>query len=1143
MNTADDGDGPVPTARELFAERLTELFAAAGKPSLETVHRHTVARLGERRRIASIKRISDWRLGRNVPAQFGQLEPILVTLRAMAKQVNSTDPVMRPTIGAWQQLWHEARRNPVAARAIPSSAPDTLPRDVTLIGRERELADIADLAERGRVVSISGMPGVGKTAFVTTVAHRLSGAYPDGRLFVDLHAHSDKRAATAPADVLAGLLTAVGMDSREMPDSLEMRRDRWREHVADRRILLVLDDARDEAQLEPLLPNGGKCLTVITGRRKLVMLNDSEPFVLEAMEPDRAGELFCTRARRDPAGHDREAVAEIVRLCGYLPLPIVLIAGRVAHHPAWTVSQVCAELATTQDRLGEFEIGELAVRAAFTMSYDDLPPHRQRMFRRLGLHPGHDIDKYAAAALDEIGVPAARRELEALFTDHLLQEQVQGRYRMHDLLRVYAGELAAGDPPDDRRAVLDRVLGYYWHVGAVADRQLGVETRSRSPLADRKLPAVPRLANRAQALAWLRAERETLLDCVQFAATHGRATEAVGLTGVVAGLLLLDGPWPAAIDLHQRAGVLAASGRDRCGAADTSYNLGAMRYATGDYAGAAGPMEQAAALYSKVECFADHARAVSILGALAYARGEYPRTADLMTQASQVYEREGDRSAEAYARLGVGMALYATGDYPEAKDQVNRALDTFTEIGDRSGEAYAHSRLGVVRYATGKCSQAVTEITDAHGIYRELGDRFGEAHALNDLASALFATADYPGASAAAWEALAIFRDMGDRVGEAYTLGNLARLHFVACEWKSATDAMESAKAIFTDIGDRVGEAYAANDLSLTHYVRGNYPETLDQMRAALAVFTEIGDKAGQGYTLIGLGLVNYAGGNYAAAADPLGRALDIFEAIGDKVGQAYVLATRGRLFLATGENDEADDQLTRASDIFEAIGDRVGQAYVLISRGRLNFVLGDGPGAIAQLEQAANIYGDTEIGDRFGAAFAQGGVALLHYATGNSVAAIGPAEESVRIFRSIGDLFCHAHAFVGLGLLRYTAGEHARAAAMVEEASAMFRVIGDRLGEAYTFIGAGLLSAQIGDYSNMANWRQKGLAIFRTIGDQPRRVEILEQLTNAWDEAADRPQDAIMSYIEALRSMRELQIRWRKRSVWRDLPIPATRR
>lgn len=1150
---ADSGPG---SARELFAQRLSELFEVAGNPTLDHVVRTTRARFRGTRGLPTIQRISDWRSGKNVPARFASLEPVLASLIYLAHPRKDTVAPGLLNLAAWQRLWRAAVLEsgagggpaappaPASHETLPPRAKltDTLPRDVdTLIGRDDELQRLLAVAGAERVVSIhtiDGMPGIGKTALATRAAHRLADQFPDGRFFVSLHAHTAGHTTAKPADVLAGLLTDLGVDPRNIPDSLENRRNLWRDQLAGKRILLVLDDAHDHAQVEPLLPNGPDCLTLITSRRRLVALDGSQPFALETLEPDKAADLFCTLARRRPGPGEHAAVAAIVALCGYLPLAIVLLAARLAHRTTWTIDRMAADLVAAQDRLGELEAGERAVYAAFTMSYRDLPPERQRLFRRLSLHPGPDIDRYATAVLDDISVTTARRELDALFTDHLLDEPAGGRYRMHDLLREYALALAADDAGDGRR-VVDRLLDHYQHLGELADRQLAGGGHPL-PSADTEPAGAPHFSNRVEALDWLRAERGNLLGCLEYAAAHHQSARVIGLTSILSGLLRLDGPWPLAITLHRRAATIAEHSGDQVGAADALNDLGMVRYATGDYPGTADLVRQALAIYQQVGDQVGEAHALSSLGRLGYATGDYPGTAELVRQALAIYQQLGDRRGEAYTLIGLGVVRYMTGDYPGTAKLVRQALSVFEEIGDRFGEGYARHELGVVRYATGDYPGAADILGQAQDIYAELGDRFSTPHVLGDLASVRFATGDYPGAEELLRQGLDGYREVGDRLGAAYALGELGLLRHATSDLPGAGDRMEQALDIFRDIGDRVGQAYTLVDLSLVRYSTGDYAASAAQMEQALAVFREIGDRAGTGYTLIMLGLVRYAGGDYRSARELLKQALEIFEAIGDRVGEAYALCCLGRLEYAAGDLPGAVGRLRRALDIFEEIGDRAGEAYALSTLGRLRFAAEDTVVTEELVLRALGIY--REIGDRFGQGFALGGMAILRYSTGDHDDAVTYAEAALDIFRDIGDRVSQAYTFIALGLLRYTRGDLAGAAELAEQAPAIFREIGDRLGEAYAFLGLGLMRYKTGDYVGAVNLVQQILAIFRELGERPGQAEMLERITALWPEFSE-PQDAVVSYIDAIRLVREVQVRWKKRRVWRDLPVPdATR-
>ncbi|RMI35867.1 hypothetical protein EBN03_05150 [Nocardia stercoris] len=1116
--------------------------------------RNTRARLPGTRGLPTIQRVSDWRSGRNVPAKFASLQPVLTTLNHQARQRPGVQPGDLLSTTVWHQLWAAAaaeadesavRAEPApAAREIPSARPvvtNTLPHDVNLlVGRDVELERIIETVERGAsIYTIDGMPGVGKTALATRAAHRLADRFPDGCFFVSMHAHSPGQPAVRSADVLAGLLIDLGLDPRNIPDSPENRRNLWRSQLVGKRVLLVLDDAADPEQIEPLLPNGPGCLTLITSRRRLVALDGARSAALPTLDADRATELFFALAGRTQTDADRAAVAEIVALCGCLPLAIVLLAGRLAHHSTWTIAETAAELAAASDRLGELEAGQRAVQAAFTMSYRELPPARQLLFRRLGLHPGPEIDRYAAAVVADITPADARRELNELFTDHLLDEVSGGRYRMHDLLREYAQDLAAADPADDRRDAVDRLLDHYQHLGAIADRHLALGARPGAADDDVELVGAPALANRVQALTWLRTERSNLLACLESAAAQHQSARVVGLTAILSGLLRLDGPWPLATRLHRRAATVAEHSGDRIGTADSLNDLAMIRYALGDYPGTAELVRQALTIYRETGDRIGQAHALGSLGRLGYATGDYPGTADLMRQASAIYLEVGDRTGEAYALAGLGVVRYATGDYPGTAILLEQALRIFRDTGDRLGEAYAVNELGVLRHAIADYAGATEALENALSIHRDLGDRLGEAYALHDLASVRFAVGDYGGAAAIRQQALTIHQEIGDRLGEAYVRNELGVTRLATGDSQGAVARMNEALTIFCEIGDRVGEAYTHHSLGMVSYSTGEYTAATEGMTRALAIFTEIGDRVGQGYALIVVGLIRYAGEDFDDADTAFTRALTLFREVGDQVGEAYALCSLGRLRGATGAAAAGSAQLRQALVLFREIGDRVGEAYALTTLARLCFTGGDPAGAADLMEQALEIY--VAVGDRFGQAYALGGRAMLHHGAGDFSAAVAATQQASDIFLEIGDRVGQAYTYIALGILRYQDGDYAAATELVERAPEIFREIGDRLGEAYAFMGLGLVRFKSGDYSGAADLVQRMLGLFAEIDQHPGRADMFARIGDLWEEAQGF--SPVVAYIDALRLVREVQVRWKKRRVWRDLPVPDTQR
>ena len=411
-----------------------------------------------------------------------------------------------------------AARQGEAPGAFAAAATRALPRDIAAFtGRQAELAQLmgtlAAAAAGGGVVgihAIDGMAGIGKTTFAVHAAHRLAGAFPDGQFFLPLHAHTPGQRPVDPADALASLLLTAGVPAAQIPPGLEARAGRWRDHVAGKKILLLLDDAAGHEQVRPLLPGTAGSLVLVTSRRRLTALDDAAVISLDTLPPAEAATLLARLAARPGLRAGDAAVGEITRLCGYLPLAIGMLASQLRHHPAWTAAGLAAELAAARDRLALMHAENLSVAAAFDLSYADLTPGQQRLFRRLGLVPGPSFDAYAAAALDGISLDTARRHLDELYDQHLLTEPAPGRYLLHDLLREHARALAAADDPaeSERR-------------GRPAAGLLPAHRRwppaSTSPPVHRRQPArpppgrppahVPDLSTLGQAAAWLEAER------------------------------------------------------------------------------------------------------------------------------------------------------------------------------------------------------------------------------------------------------------------------------------------------------------------------------------------------------------------------------------------------------------------------------------------------------------------------------------------------------------------------------------------------------------------------------------------------------------------------------------------------------------
>ena len=408
------------------------------------------------------------------------------------------------------------------------------------------------------------------------------------------------------------------------------------------------------------------------------------------------------------------------------------------------------------------------------MSYADLTGEQQRLFRRLGLYPGGAIDAYAAAALDGTDLAAARRGLEGLYDQYLLTEPTQGRYRLHDLIREHARALAVRlDPDGDRDGATARLLDYYQHAAARADALLARQTRPAPAPADAMMPAaVPALADQEQALAWARAERASLLACLDHATETGQHARVTALTGGLAGLLRRDGPWAEAITRHTVAIQATRHLGDRLGQANALYDRGAVRLLASDYPAAAQVLEQALGIYRDLGDRLGQANALNYLGAGRRRTGDYPAAAQVLEQALDIYRDLGDRLGQANALGNLGAVRRRTGDYPAAAQDLEQALGIYRDLGNRGGEAETLNEIGTLHRVSGDLAQAEECHKQALELARAIASTRDEAHALADLGRCAMAAGHATQAEILLRQALEIFQ----RIGAAEAPGLLAEL-------------------------------------------------------------------------------------------------------------------------------------------------------------------------------------------------------------------------------------------------------------------------------------------------------------------------------------------------------------------------------
>jgi tetratricopeptide (TPR) repeat protein/transcriptional regulator with XRE-family HTH domain len=738
--------------------------------------------------------------------------------------------------------------------AAAAAATRTLPRDSTsFIGRERELARLlealAPAAADGGVVgihAIDGMAGIGKTTLAVHAAHRLAAGFPDGQFFLPLHAHSAGQRPVDPADALASLLLTAGLPPEQIPPGVVARAARWRGQVAGKKVLLLLDDATSHDQVRPLLPGTAGSMVLVTSRRRLTALQDATVISLDILSPPEAAVLLARLAARPDVRASDAAVSEITRLCGYLPLAIGMLASQLRHHPTWSGAALAADLAAARDRLALMRAENVSVGAAFGLSYSDLTAAQQRLFGRLGLHPGSSIDAYSAAALDGISLAAARHHLNELYDQHLLAEPSPGRYQLHDLLREHARVLAAADNPAESAEAIGRLLDYYVHTARAAGVHFARPPATRRPPLGRLPAEAPDVSTLRQASAWLDAERADLHAAADYAASCGRHQPAIAIPAAMSGFLTARGHWDQSVALHQSALTAARQAGDRLGEAGTLTELGVLQGDTGNYPAAAATLAKAVKLYGDAGDLPGQAYALNQLGYLQVLTGDYPAAAASTQRSLALARSAGDCFVEADALIHLGLVQQLTGDYPAAAASQQQALALSGDLGDVEGQAEALSCLGAVQQETGDYPAAAASQQRALALFGDLGNLEGQAYALNELGIVQQETGDYPAAAASHQQALALFRDLGNRRGQAEALNHLGELSSRTSAPGQARERHTQALAIARDISTPLEEARALEGLGQAHLQDGSSGQAAAQLSQALALYRRIGAPAGR---------------------------------------------------------------------------------------------------------------------------------------------------------------------------------------------------------------------------------------------------------------------------------------------------------
>ncbi|WP_260844864.1 tetratricopeptide repeat protein [Streptomyces sp. SLBN-31] len=572
-----------------------------------------------------------------------------------------------------------------------------------------------------------------------------------------------------PAEAVRGFLDAFAVPAARVPPSLEAQAALYRSLLADRRVLIVLDNARDAEQVRPLLPGTPGCLALVTSRNRLTSLAAVEGARLLSvgvLSPDESRSLLADRLDADRIAAESDAVAEIVARCAGLPLALAVLAARAAAEPRVPLATLADELRESGSRLDALDGGDSAtqVRAVFSWSYASLDPAAQRLFRLLGLHPGPDISAAAAASLAGVAPPQVRAPLAELTRTHLLSEHLPGRYASHDLLSAYAAELARTEDSDaDRRQVTHRALDHYLLSALNAQRLLGppADPVLPSPAQPEVTPEEP--ADRERAMAWFTAEHPVLLAAVDQAAQEGFDVHVWQLAAALTPFHQRKALWSDWAGTHMAGLAAARRAGDEAGQACAHRNIGNAEATLGRPAEARTHLERAARLYERIGDRLGVAHTHLALGRVSTQQGRVPEGMRHSQRAVQGFRAAGDRAWQALALNNVGWDHVQLGEYRHAIDHCEQALALIGDTGHVSGEAHTWDTLGVAHHHLGEHSEAAASYEKAAALFHHIGDLYYEADILAHLGDCHYAARNPRDARDAWTRSLALFEQLDHR--------------------------------------------------------------------------------------------------------------------------------------------------------------------------------------------------------------------------------------------------------------------------------------------------------------------------------------------------------------------------------------------
>ena len=737
-----------------------------------------------------------------------------------------------------------AARTPLVPRHLPADVPG-------FVGRKSALDALTSLLPPhgdARVAAVSGTAGVGKTALAVHWAHRAAADFPDGQLYVNLRGYDSGRPRSA-ADALAGLLRALGVEADRIPAETDERSAVFRSVLAERKVLLLLDNARDAEQVRPLIPGTAHSAVVVTSRDALTGLiaRDGAARVELDLLPEDEAENLLRRLVGPRAEADPRSLGVLAAQCCRLPLALRVAAELAATRGATPLAELVAELTDLRRRLDVLDAGGdegTAVRTVLSWSYRQLDPSAARALRMVSLQPGADLDIYSAAALTGSDLTRARQLMDRLTRAYLVHPISPERYELHDLLRGFALELAeAEDDEEARYCAVAALFDYYLHASSAAMDLLFPVSSTHRPKPGAPTPGIPPIHSLETARAWLDGERANLTAAVAFAETHRKLeSRAIAVTAIVERYLHFGRHLTDATALHLSALRTARRDGDKRAEATALSHLGFAEWEHGRHGQAVNYQKQALAMFRDLADDLGQARTLHRLALVERTTGHYDEARSHAKQVLTLSRKLSDRPGQSKALNLLGTVCLAQAQYTQAQGYLRESLALLEELSDHRGRSVTLKDLGVIELRFGRLTQAATLLREAQALCQDAGNRSGEAEVVSQLGLLQLRQGRPEAAIDYQERAFTICREIEHRHGETLVLARYAAADVQAGRPLHAIGLLEQALRFAKRLGTRPIEMIVLNGLGEALLAGGRADRALEQHSAALELAERTGD-------------------------------------------------------------------------------------------------------------------------------------------------------------------------------------------------------------------------------------------------------------------------------------------------------------